>query len=109
MLRSLLCAVFLAVLFTGTARADGAPAQLVTSWTELTWAFPSRKEARAFEASGTARRAPLANLKVGRDGEIYVTVPRWMDKNVPATLNKVVNVGGRSVLEPFPSWASNRL
>lgn len=36
-------------------------------------------------------------------GEVYVTVPRWLN-GVPSTLNKVVVKNGVSLLQPYPSW-----
>jgi hypothetical protein len=91
------------------AAAQTAERQTVASWTQFDWAFRTPAERQAFAATGAAQKAPLAGVKVGRDGELYVTVPRWLDRNIPATLNKVVNVGGRQVLEPFPSWEANKL
>lgn len=81
----------------------------IAAWSSFDWAFRSEAERTAFAATGAAKKAPLAGVKVGRDNELYVSVPRWLDKNVPSTLNKVVNVGGKSVLEPFPSWEANKL
>jgi len=37
--------------------------------------------------------------------DVFVTVPRWLP-GVPATLNKVVVVNGKSVLQPWPSYQS---
>jgi sugar lactone lactonase YvrE len=81
----------------------------IAAWSSLDWTFRSEADRAAFAATGAAKKAPLAGVKVGRDNELYVSVPRWLDRNVPSTLNKVVNVGGKSVLEPFPSWDANKL
>ncbi|WP_324134775.1 L-dopachrome tautomerase-related protein [Bosea sp. (in: a-proteobacteria)] len=108
MLRKLLAGGIAALLATG-AVAQTAERQTVVSFTQFDWAFRSDAERQTFAATGAARKAPLAGVKVGRDGELYITTPRWLDRNVPATLNKVVNVGGRNVLQPFPSWEANKL
>jgi sugar lactone lactonase YvrE len=109
MLRTLFARAGFAALAATGALAQPAERQIVAGFTAFDWAFRTDAERQAFAAGGTARKAPLAGVKVGRDGELYVTVPRWLDRAVPATLNKVVNVGGKSVLEPFPSWEANRL
>jgi sugar lactone lactonase YvrE len=81
----------------------------IAPWSSFDWAFRSEADPAAFAATGAAKKAPLAGVKVGRENELYVSVPRWLDRNIPATLNKVVNIGGKSVLEPFPSWDANKL
>ena len=43
------------------------------------------------------------NLLQIYDGEIYMTVPRFLP-GVPSTLNKVVDVDGVPTLQPYPSW-----
>jgi len=39
---------------------------------------------------------------------LYVTSPRWL-YGVPTSLNSVVQVGGQSVLRPFPSYETQVL
>jgi sugar lactone lactonase YvrE len=109
MIRNILIGAALALATTTSAFAQTAERQTIVSWTQFDWAFRTPAERQAFAATGAAQKAPLAGVKVGRDGELYVTVPRWLDRNIPATLNKVVNIGGKQVLEPFPSWEANTL
>jgi sugar lactone lactonase YvrE len=109
MIRSIFFGAALALSSSTALLAQPAERQTVAAWTQFDWTFRSDAERQAFAATGAAQKAPLAGVKVGRDGELYVTVPRWLDRNVPATLNKVVNVGGKQVLEPFPSWEANKL
>ena len=49
----------------------------------------------------------LTGVKQWRD-DVFVTVPRWK-RGVPATLARVVTVGGKPLLEPFPSWQMNAI
>ena len=107
--RNMLTGVALAAIAAMPSFAQTAERQVVASWTQFDWAFRSASDRTTFAATGAAQKAPLAGVKVGRDSELYFTVPRWLDKIVPATLNKVVNIGGRNVLEPFPSWEANKL
>lgn len=46
-------------------------------------------------------------FKVYRD-EVYVTVPRWR-RGIPSSLNRVVTRGDKHLLQPYPSWAMNRM
>lgn len=66
----------------------------------------------------------LAGIKVSQSGDIFVSVPRWKNKNggaysrkiskspligVPATISKLVNVDGQTLLQPYPSWEMNQV
>ena len=66
----------------------------------------SREEAISSGAYVPENNA-LTGIKVF-EGEIYVSVPRWLE-GIPSTLNKVVmNSSGASVLQPYPSaWFNN--
>ena len=81
----------------------GAAAQVVYEWVTLAYDLPGE----APIDSEVAQRAALAGVDVDRRGNVYVTTPRWLDGRVPSTLNRVVVVGGKPVLRPFPSREAN--
>lgn len=104
----LLCSASVVSLSPEPARAEQAPTlELVHSWTRMDWAWRNADEAQAFARARLHEKATLAGLAVDRSGALYVTTPRWLDARIPATLNRVVTRDGRTVLEPFPNWATN--
>jgi hypothetical protein len=52
----------------------------------------------------------ITGIKVAKNGNIFVSVPRWMS-GVPSSLNQLVQnpLGPGYVLNPWPSWEFNAL
>ena len=44
----------------------------------------------------------ITGIKVHGD-DTYVTVSRWLP-GVPSTMNKAIEIDGKTILQPFPSW-----
>jgi sugar lactone lactonase YvrE len=82
----------------GSLAAEPAP---LVRWDRLAW-DGSAAERAAFDAAEVWRRAAIAGVETDADGNLLVTVPRWLDARVPATLNRVVTLGGLPLLQPFP-------
>ena len=83
---------------------------LVANWVALnyTWdpSTPSTSEGY-WLSQGYPDSNALAGINVGKNGVIYVTVPRWKS-GVPSTLNIVqFESDGSATLAPFPSWDFN--
>ncbi len=74
-------------------------------WTTMTWAMDDAAAA-AFDAAGTATRAPLAGVEAAADGTLFVTTPRWLDAAVPSTFSRVDADG---MLHPWPSAEAHDL
>lgn len=53
--------------------------------------------------------AALAGVEVDRRVNIYVTTPRWLNSRIPATLNQIVMVNGKTLLRAFPDCGSHAL
>ncbi|WP_168206394.1 L-dopachrome tautomerase-related protein [Labrenzia sp. PHM005] len=70
-------------------------------WTTLKWA-----EDAPSAPADIGTRAPLAGVEGGPDGTIFVSVPRWIDAQVPATINRVDADG---LLHPWPNAATHNL
>ena len=43
-----------------------------------------------------------AGFKMDSQGNYYLSVPRW-SPGIPATVNRIVLVDGKPILEPYPS------
>ncbi|XP_059153947.1 protein yellow-like [Physella acuta] len=105
--------VLMCVLHTrkdiGSAQKVGHQ-ELVHEWTSVTFDWPSEgaeQEARR-DGSYVPERNLIAGIEVYK-GDIYLSIPRWRwTSGQPATLVKVVNVGGVAKLRPYPDWASQR-
>lgn len=81
--------------------------QILHEWNYLEWVFDDEDEKKAFYDNKSYAGAMLAAYKVDSQGNEYISVPRW-HYGIPATLNKVVYVDGKALLEPFPSKAWNK-
>lgn len=72
------------------------------------WAsMPFTKEEAVREGRYVPEKVTVTGIKQWKD-TLYVTSPRWLD-GVPTSLNSVVQVGGKSVLRPFPSYETQVL
>lgn len=80
--------------------------QILYRWNRLEWRFRDDAAARVFDDWKAWKGAMPAGFKVDRDGNHYLSVPRWAP-GIPATVNKVVSVDGKALLEPYPSWEMN--
>ena len=82
----------------------------VAEWTVLNFAFDNSQRTTSeayWQQQGYQNASVLAGIKVGYNGIIYVTVPRWK-AGVPSTLNTVqFGDDGKATLVPFPSWEFN--
>ncbi len=83
--------------------------ELLHSWVHMDWAFPDEDARDAFLDAGVQTQAPLHGVEMDVAGTIYVTTPRILNADVPATFNRVTMVEGRPVLEPWPSWEAHDL
>ncbi|WP_163100867.1 L-dopachrome tautomerase-related protein [Peribacillus alkalitolerans] len=82
--------------------------EILFHWNRLNWNFQDSNLKKQFEANQYWKKAMPGNIKVDRQGIFYVSVPRWA-KGIPATLNRIVVVDGKPLLEPFPSWDWNKV
>lgn len=77
-----------------------AEPERIHAWTAFDWADMGAAP------SDIATRAPLAGVEGGPDGTVFVSVPRWLDADVPATINRVEADG---VLHAWPNAAAHDL
>lgn len=94
---------------TAARPATFSDKQLVHSWTKMDWYWQSAAEEKQYNTDQLYRSAALAGVDVDRNGNMYVTTPRWLDKRIPSTLNQVVRINGKSVLVPFPNREQNTI
>jgi sugar lactone lactonase YvrE len=80
--------------------------QILYRWNRLQWRFPDDAAAKTFEDGKFWKGAMPAGFKVDREGNHYLSVPRWAP-GIPATVNRLVSVDGKAVLEPYPTWEMN--
>lgn len=97
-----------------SAAASAASAVLASDlvpayeWAAVNYTWTNASQYSAYVAAGLYKpqNCIITGLKYYA-GTPYVTVPRWMDGGVPATLNTISVVDGVPLLQPYPSWAFN--
>ncbi|MEA3510433.1 MAG: hypothetical protein U9R51_03255, partial [Actinomycetota bacterium] len=77
-------------------------------WSRLEWLFEDDHSEREFMDGEFWKGAMAAGFKTDRDGDFYLSVPRWAP-GIPATMNKIVMVEGRPLIEPYPSREMNEI
>lgn len=82
--------------------------EIVFHWSRLDWLFANEKMKAEFYAKEYWKGAMPAGVKVDRDRNYYVSVPRWAP-GIPATVNKIKIVDGKPLLSAYPSWEMNRI
>jgi hypothetical protein len=82
--------------------------EILFQWNHLDWNFADETMKAEFEENEYWKGAMPAGFKVDSEGNYYLSVPRWAP-GIPATLNKVLMVDGKPVLEAFPSWEMNEV
>ncbi len=81
--------------------------EMVYHWNRLDWNFPDPGMKQDFEINEYWKKAMPAGIKVDRDLNYYVSVPRWA-YGIPATMNRIVMRDGKPILDAFPSWEWNQ-
>jgi sugar lactone lactonase YvrE len=81
--------------------------EMIYHWNHLDWKFPDPQMKQQFEANQFWKKAMPAGVKVDRQGNYYVSVPRWA-QGIPSTMNRIVVKDGKPLLEAFPSWDFNK-
>ena len=87
--------------------AEPGDYQILHEWNYLEWVFDDEAEKADFYDNKYYEGAMLAAYKVDSQGNEYVSVPRW-HPGIPGTLNKIVYVDGKALLEPYPSREWNK-
>lgn len=82
--------------------------EILFHWSHLDWLFPDDVSRDAFHAGEYWKGAMPAGFKNDRDGNYYLSVPRWAP-GIPATVNKIEIVDGKPMLSAYPSWEMNEI
>jgi sugar lactone lactonase YvrE len=77
-------------------------------WNRLDWLFPDTEMGRDFYDNTRWKGAMPAGFKNDKDGNYYLSVPRWAP-GIPATVNRIEIVDGRPMLSAYPSWEMNAI
>ncbi|NTJ66580.1 hypothetical protein G6M50_15260 [Agrobacterium rhizogenes] len=96
----LLLAMMLAAPVPGVAAADKPnEPQLWRSYKGVSWDIAAGRKPDA-----ASYQAPIAGLHFAKDGSAFVSVPRWINPAVPATLNRLSTAEGKgpAFLTAFP-------
>lgn len=82
--------------------------EILFHWNHLDWIFPNEALKAEFEKGMYWKGAMAAGFKIDRDGNYYLSVPRW-SHGIPATVNKIEIVDGKPMLKAYPSWEMNEI
>ena len=82
--------------------------EVLFHWSRLDWLFKDQKMKADFYEKEYWKGAMPAGVKIDRDGNYYVSVPRWAP-GIPATVNKIEIVDGKPLLSAYPSWEMNKI
>jgi sugar lactone lactonase YvrE len=95
------------LLLAGVPAMAEPQAEVVARWDRLAFDISAQALA-AFDREEIWRRSAIAGVETdGADG-LFVTVPRWLDRRVPASLNRVMIAPGQPPrLAPWPSLEAN--
>ncbi|NWF69150.1 MAG: SMP-30/gluconolactonase/LRE family protein [Chloroflexi bacterium] len=77
-------------------------------WSKLEWLFEDEAAKKTFYDNQHWKGAMAAGFKVDKDGNYYLSVPRWAP-GIPATVNKIQVVDGKPLLTAYPSWEMNTI
>lgn len=78
------------------------------NWSRLDWLFADPAMEAEFYKNEYWKGAMPAGFKVDRNGNYYLSVPRWAP-GIPATVNKIEIVDGKPMLSAYPSWEMNEI
>lgn len=87
---------------------ESIPYEILFHWSHLDWLFSDKAKKEEFEKNQYWKGAMPAGFKTDKQGNYYLSVPRWAH-GIPATVNKVVMVDGKPILQPYPSEAMNEI
>jgi hypothetical protein len=82
--------------------------EILFHWDHLDWIFPNETARAEFEKGMYWKGAMAAGFKLDRDGNYYLSVPRWAP-GIPATVNRIKIVDGKAMLTAYPSWEMNEM
>jgi len=81
--------------------------EILFHWSRLDWLFEDDQVAKEFYENEYWKGAMAAGFKNDRDGNFYLSVPRW-EAGIPATVNKIDVMDGKAMLRAYPSWEMNK-
>ena len=82
--------------------------EILFHWNHLDWIFPNEAAKSEFEKGQFWKGAMAAGFKTDKNGNYYLSVPRW-EPGIPATVNKLKVVEGNAMLCAYPSWEMNEI
>lgn len=88
----------------------GEQLELLHEWAHVDYdwsAIPLSRDEAIKSGVYNANHVTVTGVKSWKN-DLYVTSPRWL-AGVPASLNKIVKVGGKDVLQPYPDWSSQTI
>jgi intracellular sulfur oxidation DsrE/DsrF family protein len=104
---AVLCNLFRFALSTNSFQIE-----IVAEFVSVDYLWDSTHSRALYEETGqfVVANNAMTGIKVSQDGQIFVSVPRWMS-GVPSSLNKLVeNPNGPGyVFSPWPSWEFNAI